>query len=92
MTVSKDLYDRIIADRPFKLNAEEVNYRKSEGEELCESCNHFFLRNIDNHATCEIFRPANDEPVEFNYVCDFFSTDGEEFPLLTPKDTTSEER
>lgn len=84
-TVSKDLYERMIADRPLKFSAKEVNYRDSveESEEAyCHSCVHFFTRKIDGHNTCEIFRPKDDESVDPNYVCDFFSPDGEEFPLL----------
>lgn len=84
-TVTKSLYDRMIADRPLKFNAEEVAYRDSveeEKEAYCHSCIHFFTRKVDGHNTCEIFRPDEDKSVDENYVCDFFSKDGENFPLL----------
>lgn len=86
--VSKDMYDRIMADRPFKLNEEEVEYRDSTGEEHCKDCLHFYTREVDQHHTCEIFRPKDDESVEPDYVCDFFTTNGDDFPLITSTDKT----
>ena len=82
-TVTKSLYDRMIADRPLKFNAEEVAYREADAESTCGQCIHFFQRVVDSHGTCEIFRPQDDAPVDANYVCDFFSEDGEDFPLLS---------
>jgi hypothetical protein len=82
-TVTKSLYDRMIADRPLKFDAEEVAYRESDGKEICATCIHFFTRSVDNHHTCEIYRPDSDTSVDSQYVCDFHSTDGEHFPLLT---------
>ena len=83
-TVTKSLYDRMIADRPLKFNEEEVNYRKArfDSDDICENCVHFFTREVDQHHTCEIFRPDDDESVDAAYVCDFFSKDGETFNLL----------
>lgn len=83
--MSKSLYDRLIEDRPFKLDEQEVNYRDAEGEEKCMNCIHFFNRNVDEFHTCEIFRPKDDASVNPKYVCDFFSVDGIEFPLLETK-------
>jgi hypothetical protein len=83
--VSKALYDRLIEDRPFKLAESEVNYRLAQGEECCENCIHFYTRQVDKFHTCEIFRPKDERSVVPEYVCDFFSADGEEFPLLEPK-------
>jgi hypothetical protein len=90
-TVSKNLYDRLIANRPFKLSAEEVSYEEAKkrskysflqkDDPRCETCIHFFTRKVDGHNTCEIFRPEDDESVEPEYVCDFHSIDGKEFPL-----------
>jgi len=80
--ITKDLYFRIVENRPFKFSAEEVNYRDGEGEEICRTCQHFFERVIDKFHTCEIFRPKDDASVEAEYVCDFHTVDGEEFPLL----------
>jgi hypothetical protein len=81
-TVTKSLYDRMIADRPLKFDADEVNYREADSESSCGKCIHLFSRIVDSHNTCEIFRPADDASVDKNFVCDFFSKDGEEFPLL----------
>ena len=82
-TVTKSLYDRMIADRPLKFNAEEVAYREADAESTCGECIHFYTREVDRHHTCEIFRPDNDKSVDAAYVCDFFSNDGEDFPLLS---------
>lgn len=82
MTVSKDLYERLIENRPLKLSEEEVNYREAEGEEKCKACSHFFTREVDKFHTCEIFRPEPERSVETNHVCDFFTNDGDKFPLL----------
>lgn len=96
-TVSKELYDRLIENRPFKLSAEEVNYRDATkhtkysflqtDDPRCANCIHFYTREIDQHHTCELFRPEDDESVGEEYVCDFFSVDGKEFPLyIEPED------
>lgn len=74
-------YRQLIADRPEKLDAGDVNYRKSDSEKRCGRCLHFFERRIDQYGVCEVFRPEKDEPVEPGYVCDLFTKDGEEFPL-----------
>jgi len=82
-TVSKELYDRLIENRPLKLSEEEVSFRAPHDvEEKCSGCIHFFKRALDGFTTCEIFRPANDSSVDPAGVCDFFSVDGETFPLL----------
>jgi hypothetical protein len=89
-TVSKESYLRLIENRPYKFDEKEVNYGVPDGEEVCRTCVHFFERVTDQFHTCEIFRPSDDAPVEPEYVCDFHTTDGEEFPFLTPKGKTSE--
>jgi hypothetical protein len=81
--VSKDMFERVIANRPFKLDEDEVSYRKSEGDEACHDCVHFFERVKDKFHTCEIFRPTGkQESVNPEYVCDFFTDNGTDFPLL----------
>lgn len=83
--VSKDTYLRVVENRPFKLDRTEVNYRDAEGDERCDGCQHFYTRKIDGYAVCEIFRDIekDDElPIKPTYVCDFFTVDGSEFPLL----------
>ncbi len=78
-------YDRIMSTRPFKLDGEEVNYRKAEGEEACEKCAHFFSRVVDGWKTCELVRDVktddDETPIKPDYVCDFFNVDGKTFPL-----------
>lgn len=82
-TVGMKDYERLIGDRPEKFDAQEVNYRENEGKEHCSRCIHFYVRKLDRHAVCEIFR--NDEVdkngIDPYYVCDFFTPDGEKFPL-----------
>jgi hypothetical protein len=82
MTVTLSLYSRLVNDRPFKLDEDEVSYRKSDREEVCHTCIHFFTRVADSFHTCEIFRPQNDESVRPDWVCDFWSEDGKKFPIL----------
>ena len=85
MTVSKDLYDRIVADRPFKLSADEVNFREGGSEAHCRGCVHYYVRKADGFTVCEIYRPEDDAMIPADGVCDFFSEDGENFPLLKPE-------
>jgi hypothetical protein len=77
--ITQGLVDRIIADRPFKLNAEEVNYRPANGEDPCDTCIHLFKRVLDGFHTCEIFRDeqTDEKGVDPTYVCDFWN-DGKE--------------
>lgn len=87
-TVSKESYLRLMENRPYKFDEDEVDYREGEGDELCKTCIHFFTREADEFHTCEIFRPKDDESVDPEYVCDFWS-DGEE-PKSEPSSTRSE--
>ena len=80
--VSKDAYERLLDNRPFKFSGEEVSYRVGDKERSCAKCVHLFTRGVDGFHTCEVFRPDDDESVIANYVCDFFTDDNEEHPLL----------
>jgi hypothetical protein len=83
--VSKDAYLRLIENRPYKFDAEEVNYREAEGDESCGDCQHFYTRKVDGYNVCEVFRDVTkkgENPIDPEKVCDFFTEDGEEFPLL----------
>jgi hypothetical protein len=91
-TVSKESYLRLIENRPYKFDADEVNYRDGDGEEFCVGCAHFYARVIDKFHTCEIFRPEDDSAVDPTYVCDFFTANNEDFPLLKSTDKTSAKR
>lgn len=79
--VSLDDYKKMIEDRPEKFDEDQVNYRESDVNSECSGCLHFFERRIDSFAVCEIMRPDKDEDVKMNWVCDFFTKDGESFPL-----------
>jgi hypothetical protein len=83
-TVSKNFYERLMQSRPVKFDAEEVSYREAEGEEKCQNCQHFFERVIDKFHTCEIFRDEETDKngVSPNFRCDFFTSNGTDFPLL----------
>jgi len=80
--VTKDAYLRVVENRPFKFSDDEVGYTPGEGDHVCSRCIHFFTRNVDSFHTCEIFRPDDDDAVLAAYRCDFWTDDGEEFPLL----------
>lgn len=73
-TVSKELVERLMANRPFKLSAEEVDYRETEDEDaICGNCIHFFKRVVDGLTTCEIFRneETDEKGVDPSKTCDF---------------------
>jgi hypothetical protein len=74
-------YKAIIEDRPKKLDASDVDYREGEGDEICGNCIHFYRRVVDEYGVCELLRLADEESIERSYTCDFFSRNGEEFPL-----------
>ena len=74
-------YKELIEDRPAKMTEEESAYQDAEGKESCGKCLHFFQRKIDGFGVCEVVRPDDDGPVEPDYVCDFFTVDGDVFPL-----------
>lgn len=81
---SLDQYHELMLDRPHKLTDEEVGYGPAEGSEICARCLHFYYRAVDGLSTCEIFRSdeTDEEGVRPTWKCSFFTTDGEEFPLL----------
>jgi hypothetical protein len=85
-TVSKESYLRLMENRPYKFDEEEVNYRESESyaDDRCDTCLHFYERVLDKFHTCEIFRPSDDSTVKPDWLCDFW-TNG-----TTPTDKTSE--
>lgn len=84
--VSKDAYERCIENRPFKFAPNEVNYHEyDDKDQRCETCVHFFNRVKDDWKTCEILRivkKKDEEPIDPEYVCSFWTEDGQEFPLL----------
>lgn len=86
MTVTREDYEQLIADRPEKFTADEVNYREApEGSSIaCHACVHFYRRAVDGLSVCEIFRDEETDKagVQPNYRCDFQTADGDVFPLL----------
>lgn len=82
-TVKMKDYERLIADRPYKFDDKQVNYRDGKDKERCMRCVHFYVRKVDQHAVCEIFRndKVDENGIDPDYVCDFFTRDGEKFPL-----------
>ena len=82
--VTKDTYDRLLENRPFKLSPEEADYRPAEGTEKCGNCIHLFERVADEFKVCEVVRPDEDgiEAIFPNYTCMFQTSDGENYPLL----------
>jgi hypothetical protein len=84
--VSADLegYTKLLADRPAKFDDSEVDYRESQGKEKCGRCIHLFSRKLDGFNVCEVFRndEIDNDGIDPEYVCDFFTRDGEVFPLL----------
>lgn len=86
--VTLDTYREIVADRPHKLNAEQVGYRKAEaGEPSCKACLHFFERRLDKFGVCELYRDEDidEQGINPNWTCSFQTVDGKKFPLLKEK-------
>lgn len=82
--ITKDTYDRLLENRPFKLSADEADYRKAEGPEKCAGCIHLFERRADHFLVCEVVRPDEDgiEAIQPAYTCMFQTEDGQNYPLL----------
>ena len=85
-TATKADYDKLMADRPEKMDEAESGYRVGEGNSNsphCSGCIHLYQRKLDHYAVCEIVRPVKgDEEIGLDAVCDFWTKDGEKFPLL----------
>lgn len=81
--MTKKDYDELMADRPRKWKPEQVDYREAKGEERCGNCVHMFRRVTDRFAVCELIRSEEIDRVgiEAGKTCDWFTPDGEEFPL-----------
>jgi len=79
----RKVYERIMSDRPEKLNEEEAGYTDpSSVRYKCSGCLHFLERKIDGFGVCELVRLLDDAPIEPKAVCDYWTDDGEVFPLL----------
>ena len=78
-------YLKMLADRPPKFDAKQVEYRKSDGDQDCGTCVHFYQSEAADRSVCEIFRPDKDESVKPDWTCDFWTSDGVRFPLLDKK-------
>lgn len=75
-------YRELMENRPVKFTPSDVDYKDADSpSRRCERCVHMYQRARDNYGTCEIMRPEEDEPVDPDYVCDFFTVDGEDFPF-----------
>ena len=81
-----DAYENLMQSRPYKFLPDEVNYRDAETDVKCSTCLHYYTREIDGYAVCEIMRDVKSDeeenPIKPDYVCDFHTIDGDSFPLL----------
>ena len=82
MAKTKKNYDSLMESAVEKFTPEDVNYRDSEDKHQCRNCVHFLVRKVDQFGICEVVRPPDDEPIDEDYVCSFWTRDGEKFPLL----------
>jgi hypothetical protein len=80
--VSFSEYEKMLADRPTKFSQEQVNYRKAEDVgKACQYCIHFYQQVAGEKRTvCEILRLEPEGPIDPEWVCDFTSRDGKEYP------------
>ena len=92
MSATLEDYTKLLSDRPAKFDDSEVDYRESQGKEKCGRCLHLFSRKLDSLNVCEIFRndEVDNDGIDPEYVCDFFTRDGEIFPLLKEESLDSE--
>ena len=79
-------YAILMGMRPKKFTPEQVGYEEADEDSpyRCSSCIHFFRRNYDGLATCEIMRSeeTDKDGVRPDYRCRFWTVTGDEFPLL----------
>lgn len=89
MIVTKQQYDDLLKDRPVKFTPEEVGYTDAGDSAMrCSTCRHYYLRQIDQFAVCEILRSdeIDDEGINPGWRCRFWTIDGERLPLLEGSD------
>jgi hypothetical protein len=81
--LTRNEYLNLINNRPPKARPEEVDYRKGQGDEVCSGCVHFYVRQVDHFATCELIRDLQIDRVGIQpqFTCDWMSPDGESFPF-----------
>jgi hypothetical protein len=89
--VSFSEYTALTRDRPSKFNQEEVNYREAEGEEHCAGCLHFYIGKVAGRNVCEILRVQPEESIKPDWVCDFYTENGTEYPLFKESKKNQEE-
>ena len=84
---TREEYEALVNDHPEKFYASQVNFERGadradrEDGRCCGNCFHFYRGMV--HNVCEIFRPADGyDSVDPLDICDFWSSDGEIFPLL----------
>ena len=82
MAKTKKNYDSLMESAVEKFTPDDVNYRDSEDKHQCRNCVHFLVRKVDQFGICEVVRLPDEEPIDEDYVCDFWTRDGEKFPLL----------
>lgn len=85
-------YLEIVADRPAKLSAVEVGFKRGAGKgssERCANCHHFYVNPSSPRKVCEIFRPSDDSSILPTDRCRFFNRDFSSYPLL---DSDADER
>jgi hypothetical protein len=84
--VDINVYLKVLADRPKKLNADEVGYQRAPAGSAirCNNCIHFFRRAVDNFTVCEIFRDEETDTygVRPDWRCQFQTVDLNVYPLL----------
>lgn len=78
----REEYKSLMEDRPEKLDEESVKFRDSMGRRRCGNCINHFKRSVDDYGVCEVVRPSDPEEVTVDSLCDLWTSDGKNFPLL----------
>ena len=82
-------YKKIIADRPEKASAADVNFRMKalEPQKSCSDCFHFYSGPTAKRNVCELTTGPDPESrhIPREADCDYWTNDGKVFPLLGRK-------
>jgi hypothetical protein len=82
-------YDALVADRPPKFTAQEVDFRdRARNPKFrCGSCRHFFVGPNQLRNVCEILRLHPERSIPAGGDCLFWNKNGKDFPLYFTKST-----
>lgn len=91
MTARREDVDLLMEERVRKLSPKEVDYRSAPAGSAikCNSCHHGFRRNSDGRMMCELVGSdeIDEDGINPQWRCDWWTSDGDSYPLATEKET-----